>query len=472
MRDHELKERYVLLPAVLIVASLLLVSLVALNPYPSQEGTDKPAHIHLTWQTNDTAHTIAVTWQSSMNDSGDMVLYDTIQRNGNPQSYSFSTQGINHTYLGSSGYIHDVELVGLIPNTLYYFICGGEKGGWSSERSFKTSPLVPSETRFVAGGDSRTDAVARDKISQIMSTFDPDFVLFNGDMVADGDSQGQWDDFLDHMDACWIGNNGLTIPIVPALGNHERNSTNYYEQFALVGNERWYSINWGSEIHIIVLDSEANLEDIITQANWLDEDLEEHSSYLWKFVTFHRNVFRSNHESWTLAFDYWVPIFDKYHVDIVFNGHSHNYMRTKPINWTESNTTPQSSYLNGTMYVVTGAWGAPLYDVTGGWWAAYNRSIHHFTIVDVFDNRTLSLKAKDDSGTTFDEVWIDKSAPGNGNNDSNGKSNDSDILNIFALCRGKASHVCFFINNICLLVTNRMGNYLSKPIRAYLWLYV
>ncbi len=466
-----MKERYLLLSGAVIVASLLLVGLLALNLYPSQEGTDEPTHIHLTWLTNDTAHTMTITWQSSMNDSGDAILYDITQRSGNPQLYSFSAHGVNHTYPGSSGYIHDVELQGLIPNTTYFFICGGEKGGWSSERSFKTSPLIPSATRFIAGGDSRTDVVARDKVSQAMSDYDPDFVLFNGDMIADGNSQNQWDDFLNHMDTYWVGNNGLTIPIIPALGNHEENSTNYYEQFALIANERWYSIDWGAEIHIVVLDSEANLDDIIAQANWLEEDLEEHESSLWKFVTFHRNVFRSNHESWTLAFDYWVPLFDKYHVDAVFNGHSHNYMRTKPINWTESNTTPQSSYLNGTMYVVTGGWGAPLYDVTSGWWVAYNMKIHHFTMVDVFDNATLHLQAKDDSGITFDEVWIDKTAPQNGNNGSNENSIDSDILNIFAFCLGKINHVYFFVNTVRLSKIDTISNYLSKCIRTYFRFY-
>ncbi|MFX0097924.1 MAG: purple acid phosphatase family protein [Candidatus Hodarchaeota archaeon] len=461
-----------LLLATMIASSLLFVSFVALNPYIIQQDPDEPTHVHLTWQTNDTAHTMTITWQSSLDDSGDSVLYDTNQRNGNPLLYSYSAVGTNHTYTGSSGYIHDVELLDLVPNTAYYFICGGDKGGWSQERSFKTSPLIPSRTRLIVGGDSRTDIVARNKISQIMSTFDPDFVLFNGDMVADGNDQNQWDVFLDHMDTYWIGNNSLTIPIIPALGNHEKNSTNYYEQFALIGNEQWYSLNWGPEIHIIVLNSEANLEGIIAQANWLEEDLKRHESCLWKFVTFHRNVFRSNHESWTLVFDYWVPIFDKYHVDAVFNGHSHNYMRTKPINWTKSSTTPQSSYLNGTMYVVTGAWGAPLYDVTDGWWVAYNRSVHHFTLVDIFDNRTLHLQGKDDSGMTFDEIWIDKTAPPDDDNGSNGILPDSDILGIFVLCQGRANHICFFVNNIDFITTGKINNYLTGNIRAYFWHHV
>lgn len=404
-----LKNRSVFLA---FIAGFLLVVCV-----PVSVGTsDPPKHIHLTWQRDDTAHTITVTWQTYTSDAGDTVLYDTVPHNGNPELYRYSAQGTNHTYPGASGYIHDVELAGLIPNTTYYLICGGETGGWSSERDFRTAPITHSNVRFVVGGDCRTNHTERDKVSQTMSKFNPNLVLFDGDMVEDGDRQDQWDSFFNHMDAYWVGSNDLTIPIIPALGNHERNSIKYYEQFALPSNEQWYSLDWGPDIHIIILNSEADPDGLVAQTSWLEEDLEAHASYLWKFVVFHRNVFTCDHGAWTPAFDYWIPLFDKYHVDIVFNGHSHNYMRTKPINWTASNTTPQSSYLNGTMYIVTGGWGAPLYEVVGGWWVAYNRTIYNFVLIDIFQNGTLHMQAKDDTGITFDEVWIYKSVDTNPTN--------------------------------------------------------
>jgi len=351
-----------------------------------------PIHMHLTWQ-NDTAHTITVTWQTNKSDSGDTVLYDTVPRNSEPDLYTYSAQGTHHTYsfpvnvskpypwMSASGYIHDVELTGLSPSTTYYFICGGEGGVWSDERAFKTAPLTRSNIRFVVGSDPHFGvperASIRDKVSQQMGQLDPDFVVIAGDIVDEGYYQSQWDSFFDHMDTYFTGSDD-SIPIIPALGNHDLPYWLYYEQFALPivdpqYEEQWYSLNCGPDIHIIVLNSEAKEYDgaMAAQTRWLEEDLEAHSSFPWKFAVFHRN---------DKPFKYgWDSLFDEYDVDIVFNGHWHGYFRTEQ---------------NGTMYVVTAAW-------EGG----------AFVLVDIFQDGTLHLQAKDDTGVTFDDAWVHKTLP-------------------------------------------------------------
>lgn len=389
-----------------------VVTLTLLFTYHTGEAPDKPIYVRLTWQREDTARSITVTWQTSKPDSGDTVLYDTVPRNGQSSHYRHLARGEHHTYPSASGHIHHVDLADLSPNTTYYFICGGERGGWSIERAFKTAPLTSSNVRFVAGGDCRTNNAERDKVSQSVSKFSPDFVLLNGDMVENGDVQSQWNSFFSHMDAYWVGTSGLTLPVIPAIGNHEEPFLMYYEQFALPNNEQWYSLNWGSDIHIIVLNSEAGeklpAELVANQTVWLEEDLKSHAHFRWKFVMFHRNVFRSHHGSYDPALGHWASVFDRYHIDIVFTGHSHLYSRTKPINWTASNTTAQQSYENGTMYLITGGWGAPLHDDIDEWWIAHSRRIYHFVLVDIFQNGTLHMQAKDDTGATFDEVRIHK----------------------------------------------------------------
>jgi len=390
-----------------LIAVLLLSGFFAFTA-PVQ-ATDPPIHIHLTWQ-HETNTTITVTWQTSTNMSGDTVLYDNVSRGGDPSLYRFSATGINYTYSGASGYIHDVELNGLTPDTTYYFICGGPTGGYSSERSFRTAPSVSSDVRFVAGGDSRTNIAEREKISKAMAKFNPAFVMHSGDMVDDGRVQSQWDIWFTDVDSHWIGENNLTIPIIPVLGNHENPqyaNCKYFDQFALPGNERWYSYDLGPDIHIICLDCYSSPYG--SQRDWLESDLINHSSALWKIAIFHEPPFDSDtHGDWAPAKTYWVPLFDKYHVDIVLSGHNHNYMRSKPINYTASTTTPQPMYNNGTMYVVSGGWGAPLYAVGTHWYTLYAVSKYHFCLVDVFKNGTLHLQAKDDTGNTFDEAWIIK----------------------------------------------------------------
>jgi hypothetical protein len=296
------------------------------------EAQDLPTNVHLTWQNSDTATTITVTWQTRNIDSGDAVAYDIVSKGDNPQLHQYMVTGENHTYEGASGYIHDVELTNLEPNCTYYFVCGGAKGGFSDERSFRTASTQPASIRFVVGGDCRSNPTQRDIVSLAMSKFNPDFVLFGGDFVESGYNQTQWDSFFYGLHSCWIGSNNQTITIVPCIGNHEENATNYYEQFALPNNEQWYSINFGSYVHIIVLNSETNPSG--EQLDWLENDLATHENYTWKFALFHRPLFSPGyHGNWTEGQENWCPIFDKYGVDIVFAGHNHDYERSKPINY-------------------------------------------------------------------------------------------------------------------------------------------
>ena len=383
--------------------TFLFIHLFGFLPILPPDGNptmDKPTNIHLTYQ-NDPAYNITVIWQTDTSTTGDIVLYDTVPRGGNSSLYSYSANGSHHTYTGLSGYIHEVELTNLNANTTYYFICGGP-GNYSAERSFKTAPNSTSDFQFVAGGDSRSDPAMRVLVSQAMSHTNPSFVMHCGDLVSDGRIQSLWDTWFTDVNDNWIGDDGLTIPVIPSLGNHEQNATNYYEQFALPGNEQWYYIDWGPTLRIIVLNSESQISE---QAVWLENVLNSTSQDAWKIVMFHRNVYFSGwHDNNTDIQQYWVPLFDEYHVDIVIQGHTHHYHRTLPM----YNNTVASSYQNDTMYLTSGAWGAPLHPYENQSYSAYGNSTYHFTLINVFKNDTLHLEAKDIDGYTFDQVWLNK----------------------------------------------------------------
>lgn len=404
----------------LAVAVLILAS--ANSASSSLQASDPPQGIHLTWGRNDTAHTIVITWKTTGAETGDLVLYDTQPREGNPNLYKHQTMGSHHTYSGAGGYIHDVQLTGLSPNTIYYFICGGENGGWSEERSFRTAPETSTNIRFVVGGDSRSGGDWprwRDNISRTMAKFNPSFVLFNGDFVRQGDYQWEWDNWFAAAQEYWVDNDNLTIPIIPCIGNHELygdpGGAAYYGQFYLPylpADEKWYSLNWGPDLHIIVLNSETSVSG--DQLDWLKSDLIAHEDYRWKVAIFHKPAFSGGiHESTLSIQRYWVPLFDNYHVDLVISGHDHDYERTYPINYTISENTPMQSPENGTIYIVSGGWGAPLRPGSPDWWSAYGpEREYHFVVVDIFENGTLHMQAVDANGETFDEYSIHKEVPG------------------------------------------------------------
>lgn len=384
--------------------------LVTAVPYVmANSSIDAPKHIHLTSQ-GDPATTVTVTWKTTTSITGDIVLYDTVSRGSNPSMYSYSETGYNHLNFGASGYIHDVKLAGLKPNTTYYFVCGGPDN-YSEERSFKTAPRLASDFQFVIGGDSRTNIEDRTKVSTAVKYTSASFVLHSGDMVEHGWTQSQWDLWFTDVDDNWINNEGHTLPIIPCLGNHEKNATNYYEQFALPGNEQWYYYDWGPSLRIIVLNSEASSSQIsVDQVNWLRQILYSTPDNKWKIVMFHRNLYYSGaHTNASDLMQHWVPLLDKYHVDIVIQGHTHHYHRSKPM----YNHACVASYDEGTMYLTSGGWGAPMIDYVEQPYSAYGSKTLHFILVSIYQNGTLCLEAMDVNGHIFDTMRLYKATNAN-----------------------------------------------------------
>jgi len=175
----------------------------------------------------------------------------------------------------------------------------------------------------------------------------------------------------------------------------------------LFNDERWYFYDWGG-VRIIVLKSEAMLSQIRgDQVEWLEGVLASTPPCMWKIVCFHRNVyFSGGHGNASDLQAYWVPLFDKYDVDVVFQGHNHHYHRTKPL---RGNRIVWEGCL-GTVYITTGGWGAPLYDVVPQRYTVYENCTYHFVLVSVFGNGTLLFEAKDPSGYTFDSLKLYKGA--------------------------------------------------------------
>lgn len=458
-----------ILPLAITAAVMLLLSMAAIGSaahteFPGEDytPTTSPIQVHLTWQTNDTAHTMTVTWRTSAADTGDTVKYDTVSRAGVAADYANEATGTHHTFefqvpvetaditgvlygldpadfwrnwpvdYTFKGYIHDVELTGLEPDTTYYFICGGTAGGWSQEWSFRTAPATSKDIVFAAGGDSRSPyggeieshpervsnyPLGRDMVSDEMAANEPLFAIYTGDFIERSEEPGQWNSWMDHQEEYWVTEDNRMIPMVPAIGNHEvlteafplagveygkENAPFYYEQFALPGNERWYSLDFGPDLHVVVLDSEVPVDELPTQASWLESDLAATDAE-WIVVAFHKPAYSSgSHGSNEDIQEHWVPIFEDYGVDFVFAGHDHIYERSYPI----KDGARASSTEEGVTHVVNGAWGAPTYPIEAtNWWTAKAVDMHHcFSLAEISATEgTLTLKAIDADSNVLDE---------------------------------------------------------------------
>ena len=83
------------------------------------------------------------------------------------------------------------------------------------------------------------------------------------------------------------------------------------------------------------------------QTRWIEDQLLK-SDATWKIAVFHFPPYNGK-EPYLNIQEEWVPIFDKYHVDLVFGGHFHYYMRSKPLN----NGNVVNSFNEGTTYVIS-----------------------------------------------------------------------------------------------------------------------
>lgn len=292
---------------------------------------------------------------------------------------------------------HSIELTNLTPNTLYHYRVRTDGIYTSPDHTFRTAPGDPS-TPFTLAlyGDSRTNDEARRRVKNTINSIHPWLAISTGDLVKDGKKRNLWKiwfstmhDMLDH------------IPFLSSIGNHEDDSDIYYELFHYPTHpnggdraEAYYSFNYGS-VHFIVLNSEDVGGTGNAQRDWLEADLQQADSnpaIRWKIVVFHRPAYSSgSHGGNSQIVQHWAPLFEQYHVDLVFAGHDHDYERTNVI--------------NNVIYIVTGGGGAPLRSVGSSSWTAYSLSVYHVCKLQITEN-TLYFEAIDTTGNIFDSFNI------------------------------------------------------------------
>lgn len=304
--------------------------------------------------------------------------------------------------LGDANY-HSVIFEGLQPATVYAYRVGSE-AFWSEWHQFRTASQQPKPLTFIYFGDAQNDIlsmwsrVVRDSFRQASEAA---FILDAGDLVNEGPRDAQWGEW--HEAAGWI--NAMT-PSLPTPGNHEYHSLSpikhltehWRAQFTLPENgisgllESNYYIDVQG-VRMISLNSNEKLKE---QAVWLDKVLSNNRSK-WTIVTFHHPVYstakgRDNKEVRAA----WQPLFDKYAVDLVLQGHDHSYGRSNLLTGENARTGK-----NGTVYVVSVS-GPKMYNLMKEDWmvrAAEQTQLYQVIRVDgdklLFESRTGTGKLYD-----------------------------------------------------------------------------
>jgi Calcineurin-like phosphoesterase len=246
---------------------------------------------------------------------------------------------------------------------------------------------------IIVFGDTRTGHNIHRQIVNLITQTKPSAVFHTGDLVSDGRFKSDWDTF-----------NVIAAPILahsefyPALGNHEHQSKLYFDNFTLPGNEQWYSVE-KNRTHFIILNSCITITPESEQYKWLVNDLSGIGDSI-RFVValFHHPPYSTGeHDEDEMGLRATlVPLLEKYGVDMIFNGHDHDYER---------------SLCGGRYYIVAGGGGAPLRDQarTSPCSQLYLKK-YHFCKLSMVDGR-LIVKVYDNRAHLIDHYEIQADTP-------------------------------------------------------------
>ncbi|MBV9447005.1 MAG: metallophosphoesterase family protein [Streptosporangiaceae bacterium] len=350
----------------------------------SGAGDGTPEQIHLTWGEDPTT-SVVVSWASP-----DRALRPRVRigKRVIPAEQRQYTDGLN----GETVWTYHARVGGLRPGATYAYAVTADNDGDAADpftATFQTAQAGRHPFRFTSFGDLATPntkwvlSYGQSAYAvEAVESFQPLFHLLNGDLcyanLNPGFQPEVWRDF---------GNNNQSSatnrPWMPCPGNHEvefdngpQGYTSYLTRYTLPDNQvpgfagRWYSFRVGSALFVSL-----NADDVIyqdagafvggpaqlvpaastgnppiqpgtslyiagysggAQTRWLERTLaaaRRDPSIDWIIVQTHQCALSSSatgNGSDLGIRAAWLPLFDRYEVDLVLNGHDHDYERSFP----------------------------------------------------------------------------------------------------------------------------------------------
>ncbi|MGH3524954.1 MAG: fibronectin type III domain-containing protein, partial [Mycobacterium sp.] len=339
---------------------------------PDRSGAQPVGGLHLQFG-KDAATEVVVSWHTTDAVSNPRVMVGT-----STSGFGRVVQAQTRTYRDAKSKtevrVNHALLSNLTPDTDYVYAAVHD-GTTAELGTVRTAPSGRNPLRFTSFGDQATPTLGRLSGTSYVSDnlgspaagdttaaierIGPLFNLVNGDLCYANlahDRVRTWSD--------WFESNTLSAryrPWMPAAGNHENELGNgpvgygaYQTYFALPdsGSDAevrglWYSFTAGS-VRVISL----NNDDVCfqdggnfyvhgysggAQKRWLETELADARAdpeVDWVVVCMHQTAIstcdRTNGADLGIRQE-WLPLFDRYTVDLVVCGHEHHYERSHPV---------------------------------------------------------------------------------------------------------------------------------------------
>ena len=306
-----------------------------------------PDRIILTFH-GDPSTSRAVTWRTDSNVKKGLAQIAIATENSNFKSNASTFEAASEPfdlgqYKGNKSFkvnYHSVIFDNLKPKTLYAYRVGDGNDYWSEWIQFKTAEEKNAKTKFVYFGDAQNNVLSDwSRVMRMAYQTAPDasFVVHAGDLINEAHRDQEWAEW--YKAGGFIHSQWTAIPV---LGNHE------FRPLSRKDGDREISIQWRPQftlpveetlseklhetvyvvdyqnVRIIVLNSNYNLKE---QTKYLEDKL-KNSTAKWNIVTCHHSIFSpAKGRDFQYGRENWKPLFDKYNVDLVLNGHDHTYAR-------------------------------------------------------------------------------------------------------------------------------------------------
>lgn len=266
---------------------------------------------------------------------------------------------------------HEIKLTGLSPYTKYYYSIGTSYGSalqGDTANYFYTLPLTgnaDSLYRIGVVGDCGNNSVnqrsVRDQLSTYLgANYMNAWILLGDNAYNTGTDVEYQAEFFNIYKDQFLKQS----PLFPAPGNHDYGNSQsapsvgnhilapYYQNFSMPtqgesggiasNSEAFYSFDIGN-VHFLSLDSYGKEDGATTrlydttgaQVQWVKQDLEMNSNKGWTVVYWHHPPYTmGSHNSDAEAElvnirQNFIRILERYGVDLILCGHSHDYERSK-----------------------------------------------------------------------------------------------------------------------------------------------
>jgi acid phosphatase type 7 len=339
----------------------LFADRVQAAPLFANKPSFEPAALFLTWQRDPTT-TMTIQWIGGEKDAATRPIW--YAKDGTHLWQS--KPGTARPFPMTDRWIFRTELTGLEPGTDYRFRVGND----SAEERFRTMPAKANNTiHFVSGGDSGIGKHAV-QTNHVAAAQSPMFVVIGGDIAYENaKSPAIFFQFLKNYSRDLRDDHKRLIPLLGCLGNHEvvggygktrKEAPFFYSVFDGLFPETGYaSLDFGDYLSLVFLDTNHTSPIEGAQTDWLAKTLKEREECPTVFCFNHVPAYPSfrpfkyaDGEEGTGAGNrkHWVPLFERYNVDAVFEHHDHTYKRTHPLLDGRVND-------NGIVYLGDGSWG-------------------------------------------------------------------------------------------------------------------